>query len=105
VTYTFDVKTTKDIYQAGDQLISTYGKPDSIALDSADSSQDDILRAIDSGNDHDLRYCYEWMIDHEGQKIYIYLAYYYNSNVNFTYLVVSTPKAAMAGSVVVPSSK
>jgi uncharacterized protein YxeA len=91
--YTFTVGSTSDIYDAGENLTASLGTP-IVTLNSVESSQNDVQRAIKSGGDPDLRYCYEWTIDLEGQSIYIYLAYYYNSGTNFGYLVVCKPGKA-----------
>lgn len=93
-SYTYLVKTTKQVYQAADKLIGIYGKPDSVTLNSIDSTQDQVILAADKGNDPDLRYCYEWTLKQDNHKYYIYLAYYYKSGLNFTYLVVCDPAVA-----------
>jgi hypothetical protein len=90
VAYTFTADSTEVIYNAAETLTDAYGQP-VVTLDSVASTQKDVLAAIDAANDRDLRYCYEWLVDLDGSKVYIYLAYYYNSGTNFVYLVVSPP--------------
>lgn len=99
VTYTFEVTSTDAIYKAAQDMITTYGQPDSIGLNSENVTNSVVLDAIKAGNDPDLRYVYDWTIERDTVKTYIYLAYYYSKGIHFAYLVVCTPSAAVAGGI------
>jgi hypothetical protein len=91
VTYTFCVNSKTDIFDAADTLVGLYGDPDAVSLNSAQSTNSDVKKAISESSDPDLRYNYQWTPNLKGQSLSLYMAYYYANGVNFAYVVVSVP--------------
>lgn len=89
VTYTFCVDTVKDIYNAADNLIDIYGDPALVYLDGVTSSHSEVDRSTNDSNNKDLTYSYVWKTELHSQTIYVYVAYYYASGINFSYIVIS----------------
>ena len=90
ISYTFTVKSDRDIYNSADRLISLYGQPIGVYLNSAPSSHSAVDRATTDSTDPKLTYSYAWRPKLRGQDVYVYEAYYNASGIKFTYIIIST---------------
>lgn len=88
--YTFCVDSTRDMYDAADNLISLYGEPASVYLNGAPSSHSEVDQAASSSDDPELTYSYVWKTELQGQPIYVYEAYYLQNGIHFSYVIVSS---------------
>ena len=92
VTYTFRAASAQDTHDSIDNLVSIYGEPTSVSLNGKDSSYSETSRAANNSDNPDFKYYYEWITELHGQNISVYEAYYDDSGINFTYIVVSKYK-------------